>query len=171
MKPVGDKVEALGTKVTSLADSGARVAHMLTEQIGTLGRLANNGLPRVAAAAGQIADLTHRATTGNGSMSLAMHGDLRAHFGRIVASKDSLTALMSSGNGNVARLRNDSTLMRKVSHLRGELDSLMSLTSKSGTVSSARSDSTLKLEMAQVRAQLSALMADVKKHPTKYVHF
>lgn len=171
MKPVGDKIEALGTRVTLLADSGAKVVGMLNSQIGTLGRLLNNGLPRVARAAGQIASLKRKATAGNGSIALAMNGDVRARFGRIMSTKDSIRALLSSGNGNVARVRNDSTLMRTTSHLRGELDSLMAFTSSSGTIAKARSDTALTAEMTKARAELSAIIADLKKHPGKYVHF
>jgi phospholipid/cholesterol/gamma-HCH transport system substrate-binding protein len=171
MKPVGDKMEALGAKVTSLADSGRRVARMLNEQLGTLGRLANQGLPRVAAAGRQIADLNRRARYGDGSVALLLNGDMRSHFTRIMSQKDSLTRLMSSGNGNVARLRNDSSLMKTVSHLRAELDSLMAINSSTGTLARARSDSTLQLEMKAARAQLSAIIADLKKHPAKYINF
>lgn len=171
MKPVGDKIEALGTKVTVLTDSGLRVARMLNEQIGTLGRLAHSGLPRVAAAGRQIADLGSRATSGKGSVSLLMSGDVRPHFARILATKDSIMLLMSSGNGNVARIRNDSALMQRAAHARAELDTLMSITGQNGNVAKLRSDSTLTLQMAAARAQLTAIMADLKKHPTRYIHF
>jgi phospholipid/cholesterol/gamma-HCH transport system substrate-binding protein len=171
MKPVGEKIEALGARVNLLKDSGMRAARMLNEQMGSLGKIANSGFPRVAAAAGQIADLTRKARAGQGSLALLKNGDLRSHFARIAASKDSITQLMSTGNGNVARLRGDSTLFRTVSHLRAELDTLMKINGQTGTMSRMRSDSTLTREMAQMRAQLTALMADVKKHPTRYINF
>jgi len=171
MKPVGDKIEALGAKVTVLTDSGLRVARMLNEQIGTLGRLAHSGLPRVAAAGRQVADLSHKATSGNGSVALLLNGDVRAHFGRILATKDSITRLMSSGNGNIARIRNDSSLMQRAAHVRAELDTLMKITGANGNVAKLRSDSTLTLQMAAARAQLTAIIADLKKHPGRYIHF
>jgi phospholipid/cholesterol/gamma-HCH transport system substrate-binding protein len=174
MKPVGDKIEALGTKVSSLTDSTIKVVHMLNGQIGTLGRLAQNGLPRVTAAAGQIADLTRRARTGDGSLAMMTDGTLRARFNHIVAAKDSIMLVMNSGNGNVARLKNDSALFKKVSHLRAELDSLMSLTDSTrttGALARMRTDSTFRLEMTAARAQLSAIIADIKKHPGRYIRF
>ena len=173
MKPVGDKMEALGTKVSLLTDSTIKVAHMLTGQIGTLGRIVNSGLPRVTSAAGQIAELSRHARSGNGSLALMMNGTLRTRFNHIIAEKDSITRLMNSGNGNVARLKNDSTLFKKVSHLRGQLDSLMSLTDSTRTTGIARlrSDSTLTRQMAAARAELSAIIADLKKHPGRYINF
>ena len=171
MKPVGDKIEALGNKVSSLTDSTLRVVHMLNGQIVTLGRLANSGLPKVASAAGQIADLAKKARAGEGSLALMANGSLRLRFNHIIATKDSISRLMNSGNGNVAKLRNDSTLIKRVTHLRVELDSLMSLTSGTGTVARARSDSTLRVEMAKARGELSAIIADLKKHPGKYINF
>jgi phospholipid/cholesterol/gamma-HCH transport system substrate-binding protein len=171
MKPVGDKIEALGNKVSSLTDSTLRVAHMLTDQIGTLGRLAHSGLPRVASAAGQIADLSRKARAGQGSLALLAGGTLNVRFNHIVATKDSITRLMNSGNGNIARLKTDSTLIKRVTHLRAELDSLMSLTQGNGTMARARSDSTLRLEMTKARAELTAIIADLKKHPGRYINF
>jgi hypothetical protein len=91
-----------------------------------------------------------------------------------MAEKDSITRLMTSGNGNVARLKNDSTLFKRVSHLRGQLDSLMSLTDSTrttGALARMRTDSTMRLEMAAARAQLSAIIADLKKHPGRYINF
>jgi hypothetical protein len=88
----------------------------------------------------------------------------------ILAAKDSIFQLVSSGSGNVGRFRKDSSLMLHVSSLRAEVDSLRSLTSGTG-ISKMRSDTSLKAAMAKARRELDSLMIEIKKHPSRYISF
>jgi phospholipid/cholesterol/gamma-HCH transport system substrate-binding protein len=169
MRPVGDRVTALGAKLNSLADSGGRVVALLNSQIGTLGKVIGTGVPRVAKATGQMSSLLGKATTGEGSVALMLNGGLGVQLAKVRAAKDSITYLLSSGNGNVGRFRRDSTLMKQVAHLQSELDSLRGVVGNTNGITRARTDTALTAEMARMRVELAALMADLKKHPLRYL--
>ena len=169
MQPVGERVTALVDRLGTLADSGGKVLRLLQSQAGTAGRLVGTGWPKVTSQTDEIARLTRRATTGNVTLALLLHGELGARIARIRASKDSIAALINSGDGNVGRFRRDSTLINKVTDLRAQLDSVRSEWSSGKGLGQMRSDSTLRLEMARVRLELSALMADIRKRPLQYV--
>jgi len=169
MQPVGDRVEALVGRLSSLADSGGRVITLLNTQIGTLGKVIGTGVPRVTKATSEMSSLLGKATTGTGSVSMMLNGELGARLAKVRAAKDSIAYLMSSGNGSVGRFRRDSTLFKQVEHLRSELDSLRGALGSSNGVARARTDSTLTAEMAKMRLELTALMADLKKHPLRYL--
>ena len=169
MQPVGDRVSRLGARMTALADSGGRVLRLLQTQAGTAGRLVGSGWPKVTRQTDEIARLARKATTGNVTLALMLHGELGAHIASIRARKDSIAFLISSGDGNVGRLRSDSTLIKQVEHLQGELDSLRAMTSSGTGIGRMKTDSALTKEMARVRVELAALMADIKKHPLRYL--
>jgi phospholipid/cholesterol/gamma-HCH transport system substrate-binding protein len=169
MRPVSDRVAALGARLNSLADSGAKVVTLLNSQIGTLGKAVGTGFPRVAKASSQMSSLLGKATTGEGSVALMLNGELGARMATIRAQKDSINYLLTSGNGNVGRFRRDSTLIKQVAHLRSALDSLRGLVGSSNGIARARSDTALTAEMARMRLELAALMADLKKHPLRYL--
>ncbi len=169
MKPVGDRMEELGNRLGMLTDSGGRVLRLLQSQAGTAGRLVGSGWPKVTAQTDEIARLARRAATGEGSLARIAHGELGARIARIRAAKDSISELMNTGRGNIGRFRKDSTLMKQISHLRGEVDSLRALSSGGGTLGKMKSDSTLSVEMRQLREELAALMADIKKRPLRYL--
>ncbi len=169
MRPVGDRVTALVTRLGMLTDSGGKVLRLLQSQAGTAGHLVGSGWPKVTRQTDEIARLATRATRGEGSLALLLNGDLGVKVARIRAAKDSITALMTTGRGNVGRFRKDSTLMKQVSHLQGELDSLKSAYSAGAGIGRMKSDTTLTHEMARVRVELGLLMADLKKHPLRYL--
>jgi phospholipid/cholesterol/gamma-HCH transport system substrate-binding protein len=169
MRPVGDRVAALGTRLGMLTDSGGKVLRLLQSQAGTAGHLIGSGWPKVTRQTDEIARLATRATRGEGSLALMLNGELGMKVARIRAAKDSITALMTTGRGNVGRFRKDSTLMKQVSHLQGELDSLKSAYASGAGIGRMKSDTTLTHEMARVRVELGLLMADLKKHPLRYL--
>jgi phospholipid/cholesterol/gamma-HCH transport system substrate-binding protein len=169
MKPVGDRMEELGNRLGMLTDSGGRVLRLLQTQAGTAGRLVGSGWPKVTAQTDQISRLARRAATGEGSLARLVHGDLGQRIARIRASKDSISELISTGRGNLGRFRKDSTLIKQISHLRSEVDSLRALSSSGGSLGKMKSDSTLSVEMRKLREELAALMADIKKRPLRYI--
>jgi len=169
MRPVGDRVAALGNRLGMLTDSGGKVLRLLQSQAGTAGRLVGTGWPKVTRQTDEIARLARRASKGEGSVALLLNGELGQHVARIRAAKDSITVLVTTSRGNIGRFRKDSTLMKQISHLQGELDSVKTAYSTGSGLSKMRSDSTLSVEMARVRAELGLLMADLKKHPLRYL--
>jgi hypothetical protein len=169
MKPVSERVSALGNRLTTLADSSAKVLRLLQSQAGTAGRLVGTGWPRVTSQTDEIARLTRRATAGDGSLALLLHGELGLHMARIRATKDSIAAMINSGDGNIGRFRRDSTLIDEVAGLRAQVDSIRAEWSGGKGLGRMRSDSTLRMEMARMRLELSALMADIRKRPLQYV--
>ena len=169
MQPVGDRVARLGARMTALADSGGKVLRLLQSQAGTAGRLVGTGWPKVTRQTDEIARLSRKATSGNVTLALMLHGELGAHISSIRASKDSIAYMLSSGDGNVGRFRRDSTLMKDIAHLQSELDTLRALTSSGSGIGRMKTDSTLTKEIARIRVELAALMADIKKHPLRYL--
>jgi phospholipid/cholesterol/gamma-HCH transport system substrate-binding protein len=169
MRPVGDRVAALGARLGMLTDSGGKVLRLLQSQAGTAGHLVGTGWPKVTRQTDEIARLAKRATKGDASIALLLNGEISMHVARIRAAKDSISALINTGNGNVGRFRRDSTLQKQISHLQGELDSLRAGYAGGSGIGKLKTDSTLKIEMSKVRAELAALMADIKKHPLRYL--
>src|SRR5215212_6409899 len=169
MQPVGDRVAELGTRLGILTDSGGKVLRLLQSQAGTAGRLVGSGWPRVAAQTDEISRLAKRSIGGEGSFARLLKGNLGAHVASIRAQKDSISVLMNSSRGSLGRFRKDSSLMKQVSHLQGQVDSLRALTSSGVGVGKMKSDSTLTIEMRQLREELGALMADIKKRPLRYI--
>ena len=169
MQPVGDRVASLGNRMTILADSGGKVLRLLQSQVGTAGRLVVGGWPRVTAQTDRLARIARNASRGNGTLGMMMHGELGSHLSRIRATKDSITVLLSSGNGNVGRFRRDSTLMKDIAHLQSQVDSLRAMTSAGTGIGRMKTDSALTKEIARIHVELAALMADLRKHPLRYL--
>lgn len=171
MKPVGVKVGELSKRLTTLADSGKKVADALSSPSSNIGAFRRSGIAKINNANAALSGLMSKATTGSGSIALASRGNLAERVGSLMAAKDSISLLLTTNRGSIGRFRKDSTLFKQVSHIRSELDSLKSLTSGSGGITRLRTDSTITTEMARARAQLTAIMADLKKHPGRYIRF
>lgn len=171
MKPVGVKVDELLTKLTTLADSSKRVVAALSSPTNNVGAFRQSGIAKIHDASVTLSGLMSKTTTGGGSIALASRGNLPERVSRLLAEKDSIALLFTTDRGNVGRFRKDSTLFRKVSEIRSELDSLKAMTSGTTGIARFRSDSTLTIEMARARAQLTEIMADLKKHPGRYIRF
>ncbi len=171
VKPLGVKVEELTQRLTTVADTGKKIAASLSSPSTNIGAFRSSGTAKINNAQAAVASLMSKATTGTGSVALASQDDLAGRVSRLMAAKDSIALLLTTNRGSIGRFRNDSTLFEQVSHIRSELDSLKSLTSGAGGIARLRTDSTLTLEMARARAQLTALMADLKKRPGRYIRF
>ncbi|MEO5902846.1 MAG: MlaD family protein [Gemmatimonadaceae bacterium] len=170
IKDVGENVTQLVSRLTVLADSTSKTISLLNSEAGAVGAFARNGLPRIASVTGTMSQLLNQAAHGNGTAGLLARGDVGARFRRVLAAKDSITRLMSTGNGTLGRFHRDSTLGPTLGRVRAEVDSLRSMMSSgNSSISRMKSDTTLAMEMTRARAQLDSLMKDVKKHPRKYL--
>ena len=169
---VGSQVDTLVERLTSLADSSGNLIDKLGDPSNTVGALRTRGVEQLRSMSAVASSFSDRATVGSGTLGLAHRGALGARIGRVIAAKDSIALLLSSGNGNVGRFRRDSTLSRKVASVRAGFDSLRRLMSTPGNgVARLRSDTALKAEIARGRAELDSLMREIKKHPSKYISF
>jgi len=164
------RIETLGARLTTLADSAKRVMALLNSSGSSIGAFTKTGVPRISSTALAVTDMMDRSE--QGSLRRVMSGDFQARFGRILSVKDSITALLTTGSGNVGRFRKDSTLFPIVAGIRADVDSLRAMLSSSGgTMARARGDSSLTIELARIRVELSALMADIKSHPLRYLSY
>jgi len=170
IKDVGHNVSNLVDRLTVLADSGSKAISLLNSEAGAVGAFTRRGLPRIASVTGTMSGILRQAREGDGSAGLLSRGNVGARFRALAAAKDSLTQLMTSGNGTLGRFHRDSTLAPTIAHVQSELDSLgNTLSGGTSSMSRMRSDTALANEMTRVRAQLDSLMKDIKKHPRKYL--
>jgi len=169
---VGARIEILIGELNALADTGKKVLAQVNSPQSSVGAFRISGMPQITSARSSFSRLMTQSMQGDGTIGLAVRGDPVGRFRTILAQKDSVMLLLSSGDGNVGRFRRDSTLFRTVAGIRADLDSLRALIANpASAMSRAQNDSTLSLEIARVRVELGALMADIKKHPLRYLSF
>ncbi|MEO8576740.1 MAG: MlaD family protein [Gemmatimonadales bacterium] len=171
MKPVGQKVDDLTKKLSTLADSGKSVAAALSSPNSNIGAFRSSGIAKINNANAAFSGLMKKTTEGNGSVALASRDDIPARVSRVLAAKDSIALLLTTDRGSVGRFRKDSSLFKNVGHIRSQLDSLKTMMSGTTGVARLRGDTTVTTEMARARLQLTAIMADLKKHPGRYISF
>jgi phospholipid/cholesterol/gamma-HCH transport system substrate-binding protein len=176
---VGGKIGAIESRIdtavgriTAIADSTGKLIALMSDRRTSIGQFRSTGMASINSVRAVSSDIMTRAKSGSGTLGLAHRGAIGERIRRVVAQRDSIKLLLSSGSGNVGRFRRDSTLMRQVARVRAEADSLRRLFSTSGSgVSRLRSDSTLQREIGRARTELDSLMADLRKHPLKYISF
>jgi phospholipid/cholesterol/gamma-HCH transport system substrate-binding protein len=169
---VGSQVDTLVDDLAALGRSSGQLVDKLGDPTNTVGALRTRGVQQLGKFTGVISSFSDRATRGNGTLGLAYRSDGGTRIRRVLAAKDSIMFLASSGNGSVGRFRRDSTLAREVASVRAGVDSLRRLMSTTNnSVTRLRSDTTLKSEMARARVQLDSLMKDLRKNPKKYISF
>jgi len=168
MAAVGYEIDTLANHLTALADASGNLLDKMSDPFTSVGRFRSHGMQQFRALNGVMSSYVDRATQGNGSVGLAYRGNVADRLKRVLAVKDSISYLMSSGNGNIGRFRRDSTLPRHVASVRAGLDSLRRLVSSTSGVTRLRSDTTLSGEIARARSQIDSLMQEIKKHPKKY---
>jgi len=177
-----------GADVQNLTQSFGEVAHefpalmsdvkVLTSSLasarGTIGALTTLDAPkRFETLLGNATRLTDRATSGTGTLALAVQrGELIARAQAASARFDSLRTLLASDRTSFGRFRRDSTLLWTAAELRDEL----SITSKllaqqSGTLARFSQDSIIAVEMAEMSKQMTDLFADIRKRPFRYIAF
>ena|SRR5438874_742721 len=169
MAAVGHDIDTLATHLTALATASGNLLDKMSDPFTSVGRFRSHGMQQFRALTGVMSSYAERATRGNGSAGLAYRGDVAERLKRVLAVKDSLSFLMSSGNGSVGRFRRDSTLLRHVGSVRAGLDSLRKLVTATSGVTRLKSDTTLSGEIARARSQIDSLMQEIKKHPRKYM--
>ena len=132
---VGNQVDTLALHLTALAAASGNLLDKMSDPLNSVGKFRTHGVEQFKSLTAVLSGYGERATRGNGSMGLAYRADIPTRLKRVLAVKDSLSYLMSSGNGNVGRFRRDSTLPRHVASIRAGLDSLRNLVLSKGNVS------------------------------------
>jgi hypothetical protein len=169
---LGSQIDTLVADLGALGSNAGKLVDKLGDPTNTVGALRTRGVQQLGEFSGVIGGFTERATRGSGTIGLAYRSDGGTRIRRLLAAKDSIMFLVSSGNGNVGRFRRDSSLAGHVASVRAGIDSLRGMMATPGnSVSRLRSDTTLKSEMARARAQIDSVMQDLKKHPKKYISF
>ena len=138
----------------------------LSRPTGTVGAFRARGMPAMGDAGERMSRITGKMTGGDGTIGLAMRGDLTARASRVMAAADSLMAFASSDEGSIGRFRRDSTLMTTAKGITAELDSLRARSKGFGS-----GDSSLTLALAKRRALTDSLIQDIKKRPLRYINF
>lgn len=152
------QVKELNTKVVS--------------QNGTLGSFHAHGLPALPDVNQRMSRIASRATSGNGTIGLAMRTDLMGRATRAMAGADSIRALMSSGKGSLGRFKRDTALITQASGLMAEMDTVRAkMFDPLGSIVRSHSDSALARALARNRALLDSLVKDAKSHPFRYINF
>jgi ABC-type transporter Mla subunit MlaD len=138
----------------------------LSRPTGTIGAYRARGMPAMGDAGARMSRIAGRMTDGDGTIGLAMRGDLKGRASKVMAAADSLMEFASSGEGSIGRFRRDSTLMTTANGIIAELDSLRARAKGFGGA-----DSSLTLALARRRALTDSLIQDIKKRPMRYIHF
>jgi phospholipid/cholesterol/gamma-HCH transport system substrate-binding protein len=141
---------------------------------GTLGALTTLDAPkRLEALVDNASRLSERATSGDGTIALALkRGELIARAKAAAAQADSVRLLLASDRTSLGRFRRDSTLIRAVADLRDELSITSALlSSQSGSLARFGQDSIIAIQMAEMSKQMTELFADIKKRPFRYIAF
>lgn len=172
MANVVDQVGKIGPEFRALAKEVSGLNAKLSGPVGTVGNFRTRGVGQVADVGGSMSRIMNKATRGDGTIGLAMRGDLMGRASRVMSATDSLRSFMDSGRGNVGRFRRDSTLMKTVGGIMAEVDSLRALMSDPvGTMGKARGDSTLVRELDRSKLLLDSLFRDIKRRPLRYIAF
>jgi phospholipid/cholesterol/gamma-HCH transport system substrate-binding protein len=111
---------------------------------------------------------------GRGTVGLALRngGDIMARAQRVMASADTLKALVMGEQSVAGRFRKDSTLLRDVRTLLDEVTIVRAqLAEPRGTAGRALHDRAAYDRLTQLERELGALMADIKRRPLRYVVF
>ena len=141
---------------------------------GTAGAVLNDerGPRELQRFSGQASGLMQRATSGRGTVALALHGGLGARARGAMASADSIRALLASGETSFGRFRRDSTLLHQVADVRAELSIVSALMAEPrGTAGRVLADSAAQMQVGRISREMGDLFADIKAHPMRYIAF
>lgn len=172
---IANLTQQLGTIAPELAALGAATKELndkTTRPVGTIGNYRTSGLPDLPDVSAGISSLSARATEGNGTIALAMRGNLRARASHAIAVADSIRTLLASNKGSIGRFNRDTTLVTKANHVLAEVDTLRALFSNPiGSIAAAHRDSALTRELDRTHVLLASLIKDVKSNPMRYIRF
>ncbi len=161
VKPIIENVKQIGALMSR---SRERMTGARTDR----GEVAISAVGRDARAFGE------RALSGQGTLGRLVRGDsgLMQRAEGLVARADSFANELENGNGNFARFRSDTLLVRHLASMRNELSIVRArLASADGTAGRVLHDSALVRQMQRREELLRQLIEDIKRDPGRYVAF
>ena len=150
------------------------LSEQLTSTQGTLGAMgADQGGKPLMVLRERATSLTSQATSGDGSIALAMRGgNLTARARTAMARTDSIRRILNDSTTSLGRFRRDSTLLSTVTDVRNEVSIVRALLDESrGTAGRAMNDKAIVRELVELESELGALMADIQRRPLRYIAF
>lgn len=140
---------------------------------GTMGAIMGSDRRQLEVAGARAGALARRIGNGQGTIGRALRdGGAIGRAQAVMASADTLRALLASEATSAGRFRRDSTLLREVRGLLDEVSIVRSLLGEPrGTAGRALHDAAAYEQVAQLERELSALMADLRKRPFRYIVF
>ena len=150
------------------------LSEQLTSTQGTLGAMgADQGGKPLMVLRERATSLTSQATSGDGSIALAMRGgNLTARARTAMARTDSIRRILNDSTTSLGRFRRDSTLLSTVTDVRNEVSIVRALLDESrGTAGRAMNDKAIVRELVELESELAALMADIQRRPMRYIAF
>lgn len=162
----------LKAEINDLGDDVKGISAKMQSPNTSFGALHRNGMPALSATSAGFNKLKNQMSGGNGTIGLAMNNGLMSRATGVMASVDSLRALLNSSSGSIGRFKRDSTLGRTIAGLMARVDSLQSLAANPiETIAKSHNDNTLTRELQRMHTELAALMQDLKRHPMRYIVF
>jgi phospholipid/cholesterol/gamma-HCH transport system substrate-binding protein len=142
---------------------------------GTLGAVMHEGFVDrgpLLATGRRITRLRAKLSGGEGSIPKVLAGGLNDRARTVLARTDSVRRLLASSSSSYGRFRRDSTLMRQVADIRGELALVQTLLAEPrGTAGRVLHDSAMTSAIGDAKREMGLLVTDLKKHPLRYNPF
>jgi phospholipid/cholesterol/gamma-HCH transport system substrate-binding protein len=171
-RPASDLVVARAKLSSVAADLGPIMADVKTVLGQIRGRRGSTAL--VNYSDGEVERIGAQVSRLSTRMSFAdiKSGDAMTHARNALARVDSIRELLASPTTSFGRFRRDSTLRGSIANVRVELSHVREkLASTDGTLGRLSGDSAITRALANAQQEMTLLLEDVKRRPTKYIHF
>lgn len=169
---VANRVAALGNEFGLATQEWRSLMANVRGAQSTFGALRVEGPRDMAAFRAQTSRLLRRVEAGRGTLGAMQSGELQARANRVVATLDTLTALLDSERGNIGRFRRDTTLIGELEKARTEAAAVATALSEArGAAGRMQHDRALARELTGIGTELDLLIEDLKKNPQRYLSF
>jgi phospholipid/cholesterol/gamma-HCH transport system substrate-binding protein len=169
---VADRVAMLGQEFGGMAREWRSMMTNVRTAQGTFGAMRVEGPRDIGRFRTQTGRLIRRMEAARGTVGALQGGELQARAASVVATLDTLSALLDSDRGNMGRFRRDSTLLAELEKARTEAAAVaVALSEARGTAGRMEHDQALERELNGISAQLDLLIEDFKRNPLRYLAF
>jgi hypothetical protein len=113
-----------------------------------------------------------RSPTGTVGRALGAGPTLGARAQRVLARADSVRQMLATGQARLGRLRTDSSLIKEIESIRDEMTIVRALMkSPSGNLGRFATDSAVFRALGEGQREMALLFRDIRRRPTRYLHF
>jgi len=172
LESIGERFGAAARELPTIMQHVRMIRSQLRATTGTIGAFTSEGGMELGSLQERGARIATRVRSRDGSLGLVLdeRAALAARARGVLASVDSVRALLGSRDGTLGRFRRDSTLARELAALRDELSIVRALLDEPrGSAGRFLHDHTLELELSRADSSLRRLMLDVKRRPLRYL--